>query len=57
MSIRAQLVTLEEFIECAVKVGLTATEALTRAREQGWRVDNNTFFAAYRAAKERWQAG
>ena len=54
MSVRAVIVTLGEFIECAVKVGLSEREARRRAREHGYRFDNGDFHAAYAEARARW---
>lgn len=50
-------ITLDEFIECAVKVGLSARAALTLARQQGYKVDNNSFATWYRDVKDAWLAG
>ena len=54
MVTRGVLVTLDEFIECAVKVGLSEREARRRAREHGYRFDNGDFHTAYAEARARW---
>ena len=52
----ASFISLNEFIECAVKIGLPASRALDLAREQGYRFDNNMFYRDYREVREAWRA-
>jgi hypothetical protein len=53
---RSVIVTLDEFIECAVKIGLPARRALELARESGYRVRDADFYQLYREAVEQWAA-
>jgi hypothetical protein len=49
-------ISLDEFIENCVKVGLTANEALRRARGFGYRIRTGEFYRRYRDAERQWAA-
>jgi len=56
VSIRAELITLDEIIDAGITLGLPVRVVAKIAREQGYRFDNNEFHKAYRDRKIKREA-